>query len=76
MAIFWDLLVGEKYDALPILPTWIRYSAAGIAMIGAGSVETLFLQRWTHKLVNVVDKTVLQKTENLNPLQTLWVRYV
>lgn len=63
------LTMGKSiYDALPILPTWIRYSAAGIAMIGAGSVETLFLQRWTHKLVNVVDKTVLQKTEKLKSL--------
>lgn len=49
------------FDALPSLPTGVRYSAAAVAEIVSGSLETLFLQRWTHKLVNVIDKNILQK---------------
>lgn len=48
------------FDALPF-PNWVRYPAAVVAAIASGSLETLFLQRWTHKLVNIVDKNILQK---------------
>ena len=49
------------FDALPSFPAEVRYPAAAVATIVSGSMETLFLQRWTHKLVNVVDKNILQK---------------
>ncbi|RZI46085.1 hypothetical protein [Candidatus Finniella inopinata] len=63
------LTMGKSvYDALPTFPAGIRYPAAGVAMIASGALQTLFLQRWTHKLVNVVDKNILQKLERLKSL--------
>lgn len=55
------------FDALPF-PDWVRYPAAVVTTIASGSLETLFLQRWTHKLVNVADKNILQKINCLKPL--------
>ena len=48
------------FDALPF-PDWVRYPSAVVSAIASGALETSFLQRWTHKLVNVVDKNILQK---------------
>ncbi len=55
------------FDALPF-PDWVRYPSAVVAAITSGSMEALFLQRWTHKLVNVVDKNVLQKVRCMQSL--------
>lgn len=56
------------YDNLTSFSVATRYSAGGVAMVAAGALTTLFLQRWTHKVINAVDKNAFQETRYLEGL--------